>query len=282
MYERDGSTSKTVGRGTGFVIRGDLFGTRHQGYLVTNRHVLDPDFKKLSGRRIESVTVAGYHQGQRLWAEPDIIRFTIEHPVVVFPDDSADGDRFDVALINLDTANLAQGLVSAPRFPTPRLADYRAFQSANVTVGTQVLMPGYPGIDQSVADRPILVAGTIASDPRSDAAIGRETFAEGVLCHSFSWEGMSGSPVFALPRKDMTWADVERGDNKSLAIVGINAGHVRIGGSAEGALTHFVKSTVLIGLLRKAGARGLGLHLPPTASDRPALQDEEVELAEPE
>jgi len=280
-YERDGSTSKTAGLGTGFAIRGDLLGTSHKGYLVTNRHVLDPNFREMTGRQVDQVTVEGHRQGSSPLGEPDDMRFTIKQPEVHFPDRNPDGSWADVALIDLDTAEVSEGSADVTRLPTPRLAGFRNFP--RLSVGAQVLIPGYPGIDQVVAHRPILVSGTVASDPRFDAEIGAEKFIESVLCHSFSWAGMSGSPVFAmLPKQVRTWGDVESGNSRELYLVGVNAGHITIGGSAEGALTYFVKSTVLIALLRKAGAQGLGLEMPEPDYERSALEYEEVELGDGE
>jgi hypothetical protein len=102
------------------------------------------------------------------------------------------------------------------------------------------------------------MGGTVASDPRETAAFGPKEFEESVLCHSFSWGGMSGSPVFAsFPKESLTWDDVEEATPRELLLVGVNCGHVKAGGSAEGAVTYFAKSTALGRLLERAGARGV-------------------------
>ncbi|MEV6057920.1 serine protease [Streptomyces sp. NPDC052107] len=272
MYESDGSDSKTVGSGTGFVIRSRLPTGGRKGYLVTNRHVLDPSFAKPTGRGIDKVEVIGFAQVGD--ARP--IRFTIQSPQPEFADGGA-----DVAVIDLERATIPGGCPELTEMSNLRLANASDFQE-RLHVGAQVLMPGYPSIDGVAAERPILVSGTVASDPREMAEIGRERFPNCVLCHSFSWGGMSGSPVFALlPKESLTWGDLEHGVSRELYLVGINRGHLRIGGMAEGALTYFVKTPLLAALLRRIGAKGLlrNQHDDDPADDgRPELIHQEVEL----
>jgi S1-C subfamily serine protease len=49
---------KSAGTGSGFIVTGAA-GNR---YLVTNRHVLDRNFRKAAGWTLESVTVNGHYQ----------------------------------------------------------------------------------------------------------------------------------------------------------------------------------------------------------------------------
>jgi hypothetical protein len=83
-----------------------------------------------------------------------------------------------------------------------------------LTPGEQVLIVGYPGI-RGVPERPVLFNGIISSDPRYPAMFGETTFENSVLCHSFSWGGMSGAPVLGFSEAI--------GQTK---IIGINAGHI--------------------------------------------------------
>jgi hypothetical protein len=257
MYERDGSDSKTVGSGTGFVVRSTPLSGKRKGFLVTNRHVLDPDFAKFTGRKVEKVEAAGFVQPTlqgMISGSAGPVAFTIQSPQPVF---AAGGDDADVAVLDLETAAIAGGCPELTELSNLHLASAQDFKS-RLHVGAQVLIPGYPGIDLVTAERPILVGGTVASDPREVAEIGPEKFQDNVLCHSFSWGGMSGSPVFAfLPKDALSWGDVQRGNARELCLVGVNRGHLNIGGTAEGALTYFVKSSVLTPLLRDMGAAGL-------------------------
>ena len=73
--------------------------------------------------------------------------------------------------------------------------------------GNQVFIAGYPGTSAAEGggrsatndDRPIIVGGIVASDPRCPATFGDAMLHNAVLCH-FSWGGMSGAPVFAFPK----------------------------------------------------------------------------------
>ncbi|MEU6541630.1 serine protease [Streptomyces sp. NPDC047000] len=281
-YERDGSPSKLVGSGTGFVMERTLLGRRHhKGILITNRHILDPDYIKLTGKKVDRLEINGFRQDT--WskhpagkAEP--VRFTISSPEPIFASDGA-----DIAAIDLDKAEIPGGCPELTQLPSLRLAGSNDF-AHRIHVGAQVITTGYPSIDQVTGPRPILVSGTIASDPRESAAIGADFFPECVLCHSFSWGGMSGSPVFALlPRNEesfSTWDDIERKDPRELRLVGVNRGHVRIGGSAEGALTYFAKSTVLGQLLRDMGVTILQRVDEYGEADGEPLFQEEIPLHE--
>lgn len=250
MHNSDGSPAS--GYGTGFVIEHDLFhGGGHKGYLVTNRHVLDPNFKRYVGRTLTEVTVKGhyqhvYHAQTRSVPSGDIrqIEFKIRNPEPIFPPEPV-----DLAVIDLDAAELEAGQLDINSIPAYQLAGHGTFERALVTVGSQVLMPGYPAVGQDVADRPILVSGTIASDPRYSAAIGGTHLPASALCHSFSWSGMSGSPVFAIAsNSERSFGEDEKPE---LVVAGINAGHITSDG-AQGVLTHFVKAPALVQLLHEA------------------------------
>jgi hypothetical protein len=264
MYESDGSNSNTVGSGTGFVMESTLGirGTGQRGgYLVTNQHVLDPNFTKFTGRRVDRVEASGFVQAADTWeGRPTLlgnarpVKFTIESPQPQFADGGSDAD---IAIIDLETAGIPDGRPILNELSNFNVANIDDFNS-RLHVGAQVLIPGYPSIDGVAAERPILVSGTIASDPREAAEIGPIKFEKNVLCHSFSWGGMSGSPVFAFVQKrSLTWGDVEHGNSRELYLVGVNRGHFRVGGTNEGALTYFVKSSVLAKLLRDMGHEGL-------------------------
>jgi hypothetical protein len=260
-YESDGSNSNTVGSGTGFVMESTLGTGERGGYLVTNRHVLDPNFAKFTGRRVDRVEASGFVQAADTWEGQPVllgnarpVEFTIQSPQPRFADGGGDAD---VAVIDLETAVIPDGRPILDELSNFKVANTEDFNN-RLHVGAQVLIPGYPSIDQVTAERPILISGTVASDPRETAEIGPKKFEKNVLCHSFSWGGMSGSPVFALlPRRSLNWDDVGHGNSRELYLVGVNRGHLRVGGANEGALTYFVKSSVLAKLLRDMGHEGL-------------------------
>jgi hypothetical protein len=69
--------------------------------------------------------------------------------------------------------------------------------------------------------------------------------------------------------------DVQRGTHQVLRLVGVNAGHFQVafGGTAAGALTYFIKSTVLLELL------GRPVMIPAAA---PTEQDGQLGTVAPE
>jgi hypothetical protein len=255
VYDR--YTGKSLGPrlGTGFIVGPENPDGTQRGYLVTNRHVLDPTFgsNPQPTAACESLEVSGYfqHVGDAR-ALPYAQSFTIENPRPVFASDDADLGVLDLDLNkSLSTCGPP---VKSNWFDFAALAGRQAFDDMSLTVGSSIVIPGYPAPNGVAADRPILVGGVVASDPRVDAEVGAEKFAGGVLCHAFSWGGMSGSPVLAAIQKP-TWADV-MGEPARLSLVGVNAGHV-ISNGTSGVMSHFVKSTVLINLLAGLGAVGL-------------------------
>jgi hypothetical protein len=253
----DRSNGKRSGTGSGFIVTD----TAENRYLVTNRHVLDRNFDVPGGYALASVTVDGHYQSSLM----DILdtvhqEITITDPEPKFPDN----DTLDLAVLPvdapLDHKQAAVGEATFNCLPAAMLASEADFAFGRVTVGSTVLTPGYPGPGGEVAERPILVGGVISSDPRYPAAVGPNTYPNEVLSHSFSWEGMSGSPVLChVPKEQLTWGDVQTGEYREVALAGVNAGHFKTSGETAGVLTRFVRADVLAKLLISAGAQGIPL-----------------------
>ncbi|MFD5365564.1 serine protease [Streptomyces sp. NPDC127103] len=258
LFMRDsGAPCSEKPSATGFVMRRGLF-EKDPGILVTNRHVLDPDYNRVpKGKKLDKIAVSGFLQETHLGdivgpAKP--VQFKILDPVPVFADSEA-----DIAVIDLRSAKIPGGCPQLTQLPSMQLATTDDFQS-RIHVATEIITPGYPSIEQKVTKRPFLVSGTIASDPREAAEIGPKEYKDCVICHSFSWGGMSGSPVFcrlvAEPEDPKSWDEQEvHGPLTEVRLAGVNRGHLKIGGSNEGALSYFAKSTVLDQLLGKVGVK---------------------------
>ncbi|MEU0042238.1 trypsin-like peptidase domain-containing protein [Streptomyces werraensis] len=256
-FSEYGELRQNVGIGTGFVLS-DGPGRDAGRYLVTNRHVVDPNYEKDRRWQLAEVQIRGYFQHPRdPQSSPEWQEAVLATPVVHTLPPSA--WHVDLAVLPLGTGNAVEVAVGSGRFnslPVRSLASQRDFHESRVTVGRQILMPGYPGIQERVADRPILVGGVIASDPRFPAAVGPHEMRDEVLCHAFSWEGMSGSPVLCLVPRAPSWDDMESGElSTEIVLAGVNAGHIKVrDDAAAGAISRFVRSDVLAGLLRQAGA----------------------------
>ncbi|MCX4598285.1 serine protease [Streptomyces sp. NBC_01549] len=253
-FSEYGATRPGAGIGTGFIVRaGD--GRDDAQYLVTNRHVVDPNYTKKRGWELSEVRIHGYFQKTRepqsspVWQEA-VLRAPVVHTSPAW--------HVDLAVLPLGTGDGLEVVAGSGRFnslPVQILANRQDFSRGEVTVGRQVLMPGYPGINETVAKRPILVGGVIATDPRFPAAVGADEYPDEVLCHAFSWNGMSGSPVLCMVPRPTTWDDFGSGGSSLRAVLaGVNAGHIEPrSDAAAGVISRFVRGDVLAGLLRQAG-----------------------------
>lgn len=246
---RDGATI-----GTGFIVR--VHKGRGAGqYLVTNRHVVDANYEKRRGWELSHIRITGYSQsGRDLQSAPVWQEAVLTSPTV----HTASAWHVDLAVLPLGDTGRLEVVSGNGRFnalPVACLALQREFDSGDVTVGRQVLMPGYPGINDQAAQRPILVGGVIATDPRFPAELGPDVYEDEVLCHAFSWKGMSGSPVLCMVPRPTTWGDLESGMSSMTAVLaGVNAGHIEPrSDAAAGAISRFVRGDVLADLLRQVG-----------------------------
>jgi len=225
--------------GTAFIVRSDKVAV-----FVTNRHVLDYNYKQanpVASAVLKSVTIRGFAQPQDSSQSP--IPWTYSHPVaaggiIIHPDQST-----DLAVIRIFESCFAPPLLSFVKALNVYASDYLASATEihGLWPGEEVFIVGYPGI-AGASERPVLVTGVIASDPRYPAVFGNaKNLKNAVLCQSFSWRGMSGAPVLGFSESI--------GKTK---IIGINAGHV--GGSGAGVggvISHFVRSDALIQLLEQ-------------------------------
>ena len=126
----------------------------------------------------------------------------------------------------------------------------------SVQPGDAIRIAGYPGVGDIDLVRPLLVSGIVSSDPRYPATFRDLVLPHSVFCHSFSWSGMSGAPVFG-------YSD-SIGTGK---ILGINAGHIADDGVSGGVISHFVRSdTVLELFARMSEPRSVDENTDPSPS----------------
>ncbi len=228
---------------TGFVI-GPPDGNGHRGFIVTNRHVVDPGFQDPPRYGLELVSVAVHGHQQRAGGGPPSTEASTHVGVRVLS--STDENR-DIALIDRSSGqvNVDAGTASVNWYPYDALALDSDFEDGLITVGDYVCVAGYPGGLRSgrPTERPILASGFIASDPRFDAEYVGGSGAGEILCHALSWGGMSGGPVVGWPL----------GKEGRMTVVGINAGHLQVGGEAAGVLNRVVKASAILQILRDHG-----------------------------
>jgi hypothetical protein len=193
LIHRSTAQETTTGTATGFVIYDEADG---MNYGITNRHVVDPSFRGDPAHFVGDIRIRGHYQGDDQ-SEPLPYDGVMRAPGLVYhPDDSVDlavfHGNFEWALGDEGT----KGVGKIGRFHISTLATTNEVDS-HLAVGEPIYMAGYPYVGSDVASRPILVTGIVASDPRFAAEIGSVVLPHSVLCHSFSWGGMSGAAIIS-------------------------------------------------------------------------------------
>ncbi|MBI2697223.1 S1 family peptidase [Mycobacterium nebraskense] len=228
----DGPEDYETKTGTAFVVekQGSLF-------FVTNRHVFDYNYKPPHGvipsAKLRGVEIRGYAQPSDLSqpAPPWTWTCTQETSGIAFhPDEST-----DLAVVSAGRGSFNPG------DPGPNCLGMEWLASATeidgLMPGEEIFLAGYPGMAGPI-ERPLIVRGIIASDPRHPATFGKAHLGNAVLCHSFSWSGMSGAPVLGISQSI-----------GKVKLIGVNAGHVGGSGITGGVISHFVRSSALTELM---------------------------------
>lgn len=225
--------------GTGFVVTDK----QDRPWVVTNRHVLEPNFRgdqpKYAGFKLCAVKLFGRR------ADGSVFDYVIDPSKgrILFHDNV----ETDVALLEpWVTSTNGDDLNQLGRYFTlDQLADDAYFQDELYPVDV-VCTPGYPDPHDKLSRRPIMRTGTIASDPRYNYTWDKTARGDVVAYDGFSLPGASGSPVFALGRG----ASSVKQDSRAGRVVGVNAGHINNIGGHTG-ISWFYKATVIPEILRK-------------------------------
>lgn len=241
QFEDDVGTLKT-GQGTAFVIALDSNGLA----IVTNRHVIDLNYKELSPKykafKRTSVVLTGRRNDDSLY------RFSI---------DLASEAHFseeilnDVAVFVNPRVHEIENMIGTKlhyRFGIEELADENFF-NLELTPFDVVAFSGFPEEHDRLAERPLIRGGRIASDPKFDFSIDGKLAGQCVAYEAFSHGGASGSPVYALTKGLQGQSGARTG-----RLVGINAGHLKRDMGQHTGLSYFYRSTVILKILKKVGA----------------------------
>lgn len=114
-----------------------------------------------------------------------------------------------------------------------------------------VAYPGFP--DQKDNNRPIIKTGTISSDPRFNYVYKDEIKGDCVAYEAFSFDGFSGSPVFALQKGIRVYPPLKNTAFRDIKLIGINAGHIltntRTQNNVHSGISYFYKSTTILDLI---------------------------------
>jgi len=233
----------TEGVGTGFV----LSVKENLPIIVTNRHIIDIDYGKLTAKykhyELRELSITGRRDDDTSYT------FRLYPEARFFLDDDIQND---VALIEAriyedDPVQFAKGLHW--HFGIEHLATEEVFNTS-LQPYDDVAFTGFPYTHDKLAGRPILRAGKIASDPKFDYSWSNEYKGNCVAYEAFSTSGASGSPVFAPPRGAAGIPGSRHG-----YLIGVNAGHVPDVEMFTGhsGISYFYKSSVILKILRQAG-----------------------------
>jgi len=245
------SNGKTItGSGTAFFAKnktGDIC-------LVTNRHVLDIDYKKATPKykdfKLSSLVI--HVKNKDASGLPTIdnkfsivnINEVIYHPTF----------ENDVACIkNLTVAKMTALNAKADYFIPYELFAEKAKLIEKLVICDLVVFPGFPEWFDKKENRPILRTGTIASDPRYDYSFSGAFDGECVAYEAFSFSGSSGSPVFAIQKGIKVGAGLTGGNYREIMLVGINAGHLPVSSVIEShsGISYLYKSNVILDVINK-------------------------------
>lgn len=240
FYAANGNEERMQGTGFGLQVD-DLF------MIGTVRHVVDPAFDSTStqfyGHKLTEIEIRGKNLDAA--GQPTVDTVTTADAFRVFwPADNIT----DVAVLVQFRAKDGKK-VGFPRF----VKDYfpTAQLMADLSVGEPVAAIGYVDQHDDLDLRPLLRSGRISSDPRYPFSIPmangpRATRGPIVAYDCFSWEGLSGGPVFAVQiGSDL----VNDGLYRPNFLAGINAGHFRHSSRTHSGLSYFYRIEALLGLV---------------------------------
>ncbi len=217
-----------------------------QIYLVTNRHVMDLGFTSEKYRKFSLVRVS-------LWGRFSGDTFQgCELPVTSNKMILSKNELNDFVCVRsprLITANTPQ-LKLDYTISEEMIATKEDFER-DITVCDFVAFPGYPEWYDEVEKRPIFRGGTIASDPRFNYSYKRN-MGDCVAYEAFSFDGSSGSPVFALQKGIKPGSGIRFLDYRPGRFVGINAGHLPSASASHSGISYFFKSSAILSAIQDA------------------------------
>lgn len=239
-FADDVGTPKSV-QGTAFVIAigsGDLA-------IVTNRHVIDLDYKEPTAKyknfTLKSIVMTGRRDDDSLY------RFSIDPTSSVFYSQDVLDD------VGVFMRPKCQAIENMPdmklfyHFALEDLADEN-FLRSELAPFDVVAFAGFPEEHDRLAERPLIRGGRIASDPKFDFSLQGKAAGRCIAYEAFSHGGASGSPVYAPAKGFQGMSGARNG-----RLVGINAGHLNREMGQHTGLSYFYRSTVILEILKDNG-----------------------------
>lgn len=239
-FTDDQGTQKSI-QGTAFVIAigsGDLV-------IVTNRHVIDLDYKEHTAKyknfKLSSVVMTGRRDDDSLY------RFSVDPASKVLHSQNA---LDDVAVFVRPNCQAIENMADMKLFYHFGLEDLADEQFLNLDLAPfdVVAFAGFPEEHDRLAERPLIRGGRISSDPKFNFSLQGKAAGRCIAYEAFSHGGASGSPVYALAKGFKGIAGARNG-----RLVGINAGHLNREMGQHTGLSYFYRSTVILEILKDNG-----------------------------
>lgn len=212
-------------------------------WIVTNRHVVDIDYRQLTPKYKDFRLVGLSITGRR--SDDSIYTFNLHPDAEIYHHTDIENDVVMIQpRIWFDTDE--ESLVSLHwHFGLEHLADEKVF-SESVCPFDLVCYTGFPDQYDKLGNRPILRSGHIASDPQFDYSWDQLPHGRCVAYEGFSSSGASGSPIFAPPRGMNGIPNSRHG-----YLIGVNAGHVPTQPQGHSGISYFYKSTVILDIIEQ-------------------------------
>jgi hypothetical protein len=239
-FQNQSQAKKTISGTAFFIFVGGIL------HLVTNRHVVDLRFKDEKYRDFSPalVVLRGRFSG-------DILR-GCEVPISANQIIYSKNELNDFVCIPSPRVMTATGpaITIDHSIPESMIATENDFQN-DISVCDFVAFPGYPQWHDEVESRPIFRGGTIASDPRTNYSY-RKVMGDCIAYEAFSFDGSSGSPVFAMQKGIKAGAGLSLPDYRPARFIGINAGHLPSPSASHSGISYFYKSSAILKTIEDA------------------------------
>lgn len=239
--------------GTGFFVVKD-----NEPYLITNRHVAEPNYKNpsLDGYKLVEVVFHNRKFNEQT-QKVDLEECRMINWNLQLPEDKND----DVACFYKMGVNNPFSINCF--VPISFLATKEIIEN-KISVCDSIAFIGFPEVYDHKNNLAILRTGTISSDPRLDYSYSQLVDLGHVIAYeAFSKGGSSGSPVFALQKGFSVNGDflkAREGFYREVCLVGINAGSVihkvtlkdDVKYDEHQQLSYMYKSYIILDLIEKA------------------------------
>ena len=236
---RDSQGTVKTGMASAFVLT-----VGKVSWLVTNRHVLDLDYRKKIAKYKDFTLTKLHITGRR--ADDSTYIFRIHPDAQLYFHSDPENDVVLVELrVYLDGPDTCHW-----HFVLDHLADAETYKT--IQPFDLVCYTGFPDQYDKLGNRPILRSGHIASDPAFDYSWDKEAHGQCVAYEGFSFPGSSGGPIFA-PARWLT--DIPVSQNGYL--IGVNALHINDGIAGHSGISCFYKSTVILEIIEQHDLRSI-------------------------